>query len=124
MSEREYNSQYNLNRYHRRRQEMITILGGVCVVCNTTDELQIDHKDPKEKSFELSEQWSKPWHLIVEELTKCQLLCRPHHIEKTLSNADAGRYAAQHGSISMYRHRKCRCDECVKVNREYNRKFY
>jgi hypothetical protein len=44
--------------------------------------LEIDHIDPKKKAFSISSQAPNE-KAFREELEKCQLLCKPHHREKT-----------------------------------------
>lgn len=60
-------------------------LGGKCVKCGTTENLQFDHVDPATKLFRITK-WRKVKASVEEfwvEIAKCQLLCRPHHQEKT-----------------------------------------
>lgn len=78
-----YMKDYMLKRWHKRRHTAIEKLGGLCVHCGTTDNLQFDHIDPALKSFSVSK-WSsaseKKWQAEIE---KCQLLCEMCHIEKS-----------------------------------------
>lgn len=86
----EYNAymrEYMLRRYHARRAESYEILGGVCVACGTNENLQIDHIDPALKTTEISKLWSIAKVRYLKELELCQLLCKPHHIEKTSGEA-------------------------------------
>ena len=74
--------------YERRKnvkQKMIERLGGVCshTGCNETKNLQFDHKDPKMKLFNISQGYNNKEEVLIEEVDKCQLLCRKHHLEKT-----------------------------------------
>lgn len=99
------------------KQEAIAQLGGVCVVCGIADDLEFDHVDPSTKLFQISGRGlDKPRALIAAELLKCQLLCRPHHLEKTRAEASLprpGRRTAQHGvGTQVYDKYKCRCDLC------------
>lgn len=59
-------------------------LGGCCTKCGSVEDLDFDHRDPTSKVKEISQAiiaaWS--WDRLRVELDKCQLLCRPHHIEK------------------------------------------
>lgn len=72
---------------HREMMETkaIEVLGGVCAVCGTMEDLQFDHIERDSKSFdvranlEYSFESTKFW----DEVAKCQLLCRSHHEEKT-----------------------------------------
>jgi 5-methylcytosine-specific restriction endonuclease McrA len=41
-----YMNKYMKERYERRRSEAVASLGGKCVVCGTTDRLELDHINP------------------------------------------------------------------------------
>jgi hypothetical protein len=85
-----------------------------CVVCGTTKDLEVDHIDPTQKVAH------RIWSWAIErrnaELAKCQVLCKAHHLEKTL----AQRPKPEHGTVSRYSSKvhKCRCDLCRKANAE------
>lgn len=83
-----YQPEYQRRRYEERMDEMKAYLGGRCVRCGTTDELQFDHVDPTTKCFSIARYWNRPWKIMVVELDKCQLLCKPHHRDKTIANGD------------------------------------
>ncbi len=103
-------------RYHRRRNEAIATLGGECSGCRSIDELEIDHIDPKQKSFCLGDAlagWSE--ERVQEELKKCQLLCKECHGKKH----NTAKYS--HGTLSSYRY--CKCDECKAAKSAYNREY-
>jgi hypothetical protein len=88
---------------------LIEHLGGKCVKCGSTSDLEFDHIDPTTKSFTLTgKNLDKPWQAVLAEAHLCQLLCGPHHNEKTSSERDAWR----HGTLHGYFNRRCRCDEC------------
>ena len=75
-------------RYYENRRQCIDKLGGKCVECGVTENLQFDHINPLEKSFAISEtlHFSPKMKKEVkfdEELNKCQLLCPRCHLEKT-----------------------------------------
>jgi hypothetical protein len=110
---------YDLARTKRRRGELITLLGGNCVVCGTTEKLDFDHIDPATKSFTIGNNIFKPWSELLAEVTKCQLLCRPHHIEKTIANRDIKTGGLnridKHGTEAYHDRMKCRCDVCVQA---------
>lgn len=65
------------------REILIEKMGGKCVECGCTKELEFDHIDPSTKSFNITAGYSKPKELLLEELSKCQLLCVSCHREKT-----------------------------------------
>lgn len=100
-----------LKNYYQRKEQFKTILGGKCVHCGTTEKLEFDHIDKNQKSFCITDKMSFSKELLLEELKKCQLLCHTCHLIK--NKTDNGE--AKHGSISMYRHHKCRCEYCKKA---------
>lgn len=73
--------QYHLDRWHAKRREAIALLGGKCVECGSTGELEVDHKDPALKVSSNFWCWSKARR--DEELAKCQVLCSRCHLAKT-----------------------------------------
>lgn len=75
---RVYQAQYR----QKRRDTAIKLLGGACVVCGTTENLEINHIDPTTKSFTLS-RWDGKASDYWEEVKKCNLLCKAHHDEET-----------------------------------------
>jgi hypothetical protein len=66
--------------HHKRRNILIEMLGGKCVDCGTTKNLQFDHIDPSKKSFNISCVLSER---TLKELEKCELRCGNCHLEKT-----------------------------------------
>lgn len=84
-----------------RRDRGISVLGGACARCGSTDDLEVDHVDPASKDPRLRSAtgtgtlWSWSWERVLAELKKCQLLCRKHHLEKTASQD--GRWFARRG---------------------------
>lgn len=60
-------------------------LGAKCAFCGETNVkiLEIDHKDPNTKKFEVKSKLSCKRIKLIEEVDKCQLLCKPCHDEKT-----------------------------------------
>ena len=115
-----YMAAYMKRWYDRRHAEAVAALGGHCARCLETDELQFDHIDPSTKSMTIAKMWTASEERFQAELAKCQLLCVPHHLEKTL--AERGMTAARgtHGSLSSYRY--CgppKCDDCKQAKRDY-----
>lgn len=81
---------YMLRRYHERRAEAFRLLGSACAKCGSRENLEIDHIDPRSKTFTLGgSAWNARRDRFLAEIAKCQLLCRQHHVEKT--NADRQR---------------------------------
>lgn len=105
---------YDTRRYHERRQRMLDLLGGKCWECESEDNLQVHHQDPKQKSFTLADSgWTRPWNQIEDELRKCVLLCGICHGKK---------HATSHGKRRMY-NRGCRCDKCREAHNFYVREY-
>lgn len=107
--------------YHRRyyveqrRPRLLAYLGGRCAVCGATEDLQFDHIDPTLKSFEINANLTLNAE-VKAELDKCQLLCEPHHLEKT-SREHSG---FTHGTVYAWMKAKCECDECSSAKRGWN----
>lgn len=80
-----YHKAYQLKRYHERRKEALELLGGKCNKCGKKENLEIDHIDYMQKSCYISKIWSMKDEIFFIELSKCQLLCKVCHLEKTRS---------------------------------------
>lgn len=75
---------YMLRRYHRRRALAIKQLGGKCLRCSSTINLEIDHKRSSKKKISLGGiLTSGNEELVQKELKKCQLLCKRCHKKKS-----------------------------------------
>ena len=112
-------------RYKKRRLEAIAYLGGACIKCNSTDRLEIDHKDTENKSFNLAKAFSGwSWKRIMPELDKCQVLCYDCHKQKTrkdLAKKFNQREHWEHGTITGYKY--CKCSQCTEAKKEYMREY-
>lgn len=119
-------AEYLKYRYHTRRQAALLYLGGRCEKCGTGilaipgDGLHFDHVDPLNKSFQIGSSRastvseSRFW----EEVEKCQLLCKPCHLEKSrLDGSWIGRVT--HGKMNAWQKLKCECDLCIKAKEDY-----
>lgn len=113
------NREYFNNRRKERRKKFFDILGGKCQICGSKENLQFDHRDPKTKSFNISEQIDTNINKLLKELNKCDLLCAKHHRVKTKMNEDFSLPATQHGSLRMYIHYGCRCKLCKQKISDY-----
>lgn len=75
--------EYMKVRYYTRRAEAIAYLGGKCVDCGTSQNLEFDHKNPKLKSFHIGKAFaSMAKDKLYVEVDKCELRCRPCHLIK------------------------------------------
>jgi len=109
----------NLKRYYNRKEFFINLLGGKCINCGSVENLQFDHKDPKQKEFNISQKWDYKIDYVLKEMEKCQLLCDKCHKEK--NKIDNGE--AKHGTRSMYVRHKCRCEFCKIAQNEKMREY-
>lgn len=110
---REYLRQYQRQRRQEWRVWVLAHLGGKCVVCGTIDQLEVHHKEPERKSFNIAQIWSHNMEKQLMELKKCELRCSDHHKEF---------HAWGHGTDSGYKS-GCRCDLCLEAKRLYNREY-
>lgn len=115
-------TQYMQDYRHKRKAEALALLGGRCVTCGKTEDLQFDHIDPSAKIMAIGQMWHAAKGKFWAEVNKCQLLCPEHHQERT--SQQWLERPTKHGSNHGYRIRRCRCDECIgwfrKSKREYN----
>jgi hypothetical protein len=121
----EYMKKYMLERYYEVRKRILNLLGNKCSICGSEDNLEIDHIDCKEKKFNIAKCHSLSEEKLLEEVSKCRLLCADcHHIKSIDERGHNSR--DQHGTHVCYRYGKCRCDLCRKaqneVTKEYRRK--
>lgn len=108
----------------RMRAEFKAMLGGRCSHpgCGKTRDLEFDHKDPATREIRIGNGIGRyPVARLLEELAKCQLLCKRHHKEKTAREkaARALPLSARHGKLSTYYKYKCRCEACRRARSEY-----
>lgn len=111
---------YMTARILKRRQDWIDSQGGKCAVCGSTENLEVDHKDPAQKEYDPCVLWSLALDnpKRIGELAKCWVLCRICHKAKTIGE----KRTAQHGGIRMYRV-GCRCKECRAANTRSQREY-
>lgn len=88
---REYHREYSKKYYHKRRDELIKLLGGKCVVCGTNENLEFDHVNDIKGKIDIGKLLNYSWKIILKEIEKCQLLCREHHKEKSRANGSFGK---------------------------------
>jgi len=117
----QYMKDYMRLRYHKRMSEAKNKLGGKCLKCNSIEDLHLDHINPETKNFTVAKFWNVKKEVFDLEISKCQLLCKKCHEEKTL--LDMGRVSAKvtHGTLSSYRY--CKCKTCKKAKSEYTKEF-
>ena len=116
-----YMREYHLKRYYRIREKAIEKLGGKCVKCQSVEELQFDHINPKDKKYEVSFFLSIPLKEFWEELKKCQLLCQEHHKIKSIIESGKKPAKGTHGTLSAYRY--CKCDLCREAKSKWQKEY-
>jgi 5-methylcytosine-specific restriction endonuclease McrA len=99
-----YQRGYNKAWKQARRDRLIEMLGGKCVRCGATEDLEFDHIDPSTKVFAVMAGLSRAWDALVEEASKCQLLCKPCHVAKGAED----RPELKHGTYHVYWYWNCR----------------
>jgi len=123
----------DINAYMQRRRIAnrrfaLQYLGGKCVKCGRTKDLEFDHIDPATKTRTIADMSSYSRTSLIKELDKCQLLCPKHHRQKTRENREhAGGHNkwsdVQHGKLHAYITYKCRCDPCKAAKSEQSRRL-
>jgi len=116
---RQYQRDFQRAKYYRWMDEARVRLGGRCAVCGAVENLQFDHVDPATKLFTIAGSYRPTRAKFDAEVAKCQLLCVPHHKEKTASEQ---RHDV-HGTWGMYRNRKCRCQVCRDFVNAYQKEY-
>lgn len=74
-----------LDRKMARKQKCIDYLGGRCAQCGydrCVKSLNFHHREPDQKSFEISSRLDNSWEKLRVELDKCDLLCFNCHMEE------------------------------------------
>ncbi len=114
---------YMRQRRLNRQKILRDFLFNQCRKCGEKEDLDFDHIDPNEKTFQLSgRSLDKPWILLLKEVGKCQLLCKKCHSEKTVIERGQVLARGTHGTISAYRY--CKCVLCRKSAREISNIYY
>lgn len=113
----EYQRIYQANRFRRRKAAAINQLGGCCVVCGSDEKLEFDHIDPQSKLYTIGMIFTHSETKLQSELLKCQLLCKSHHLEKTISQQ-----SVDHGG-GLTGKRNCRCSLCAPLKNKYQKRY-
>lgn len=103
-----YNAKYVRAYRTRVLNEARHYLGGKCVECGVTHDLEFDHIDPATKVAEVTViLYTRNLMEFWREVDKCQLLCTPCHKAKS-----AAERTVSHGTQRMYRS-GCKCAPCL-----------
>ena len=118
----QYMRRYLKDRYSARMKEAREILGGVCIKCGATENLDCHHVDKSKKEIGIDAACYGAREKFLNELKKCVLLCKSCHSKET--NLEMGKSLAEgtHGTLSSYRY--CKCALCRKAKSEYTSKYY
>ena len=84
----EQHREYQRKRRIERLALAVERLGGKCVKCGRTDDLQFDHIEPGSKTRKVSEATNWSLERFLAEVDKCQLLCKQCHDEKTTASGE------------------------------------
>lgn len=114
--DRKIQNRYNLLRVRKIRERWL-IENGPCRKCGSFDNLEVDHINPETKVSHRIWSWTKIKRL--EELKKCQVLCKQCHKIKTFNWYMSKRI---HGLANTYKN-GCRCNLCREATLEYQRNF-
>lgn len=101
MLSKEKHREYNLKYYHNKRKRIISELGGKCIVCGSTENLEFDHVNKNNKLFGISRRICNSYEHIKPEIDKCVILCRDCHIAKTKESMDNGTKINKYIAISI-----------------------
>jgi hypothetical protein len=87
-------------RRYLAKSAAVKLLGGKCNRCGWEGHLaayEFHHLDPKQKEFSLGSVSNKKWEIILNELSKCELLCSNcHRIEHSDHSETLVREAARY----------------------------
>lgn len=123
-------AEYQRNRYYRNRKVLVDEMGGKCVRCGKSENLQFDHIDRSRKSFNIGSSFNRSLDYLRKESRKCQLLCKQCHSVKTkqykdfigLSNMPQPKESWKHGTFYTRYGRGCDCGECQLFQEKRNAK--
>ena len=87
--------------YRRRKELLLNTLGGICSKCGSNKALQFDHINPSTKCFSILEKYYHKLETVLEELKKCQLLCKPCHRLKTIQEGSHKLIGTKNGQSKL-----------------------
>lgn len=108
-----YMREYMKNRFHAKYAEAKEYLGGRCVDCGSTDNLEFDHVDRNSKTGDIGDLWSSSNASFWTEVRKCVLRCKPHHAKRT-----SKQLGVEHGG-GLSGKDGCKCDPCRARKAQY-----
>lgn len=112
-----------MEQYRARRDIGIGRLGSVCAKCASNTDLEFDHIKPEDKAFDVASSWSMALDKWLEEVNKCQLLCKICHREKT-NRENTKEFSELTHNRWRYLRYKCRCFTCKEDYSAYRKARY
>lgn len=106
--------EYDRNWFANRRKEFFT--DKKCTECDSTQNLELHHINPKDKIANSIWSWSKERQ--IEEIKKCVILCNKCHKIKTIEQK---KRPITHGTVTGYNKWYCRCGKCKKFYAEWRK---
>lgn len=106
-----------MDRYAAKKAKWTAYMGGCCVDCGATEDLEFDHINPETKAFNILQGWGFAEERLIEELKKCQLLCSICHDIKTATDNSVPHGGGKSGK------RNCKCVDCKLRKNEYMRNW-
>lgn len=79
-----------------RKKFLKTRLGNRCVDCGTNVDLEFDHVDQKSKKFTVMQNITKSLDVLIEEVDKCELRCKPCHLKRSKTQPRPGIKGEKH----------------------------
>lgn len=120
LSDKEQQREYQKAWIAKRRSDFF--MDKACVKCGSTLQLELDHIDETTKVEHRIWSWAEERRLA--ELSKCQVLCKVCHHEKTMAAMPKTHGELyKHGTETMYRNHGCRCKECRAYNAAKTRAY-
>ena len=113
----EKNKLYLKERYETQRKFLFSLLGDRCAKCQSQEKLEFDHINPKDKTLEIGRLFTKRTIQggIQEIVTKCQILCKKCHEDKSAREFSLRPKTFRHGTIYAWMRIRCKCSECLKA---------
>jgi len=123
---KEYHQKY----YAERKKEYVRILGGCCVKCGSTENLQFDHIEKDSREFVIAKIMKRKRAFVLQELKKCQLLCDTCHRKKSIIEKSyvGGRLKGEKSNLSKLkekdvidiRKRLAQGETCSAISKRYS----
>jgi 5-methylcytosine-specific restriction endonuclease McrA len=117
-----YMAKYMKRRIAERRARAVEQLGGKCILCGSTENLEFDHIDRRTKACSIGKLWTYSEEKLQAELRKCQILCRECHLRKTTAEKLESGQKVHHGG-GLTGKKNCYCSLCKPLKVVYNMNY-